>query len=333
MTIPTQDLTGLDLLLRTSRFGEDDNDNDNGNDTSGSMFNFPSSSSRHRHRQQQQLQQVVVRSGRALGDAPPSAAAAAAATAAAAFSAFTSPEPSPAMAIRAAEDGLSSGAAAPAVPQDHPATEPALSRLLVPPSFDNEALRGDFIASLERHLAEYEDGAGGGGEEVGGVGADSGHSLAGGYRGGSVLKDGGRAKRGGERDAVGACGGGGGSTAAPACSGRANDDGIYSLARSKTTAVGGTPASSGLGKDGPSRAVAVSQRVSEAESAAVMSEGPAVAASRTEVPGRKGEPATKKRSVVSELSQRREEDVPETGTTESNNWAQEYHDYLCSKES
>lgn len=265
VTIPAQDeddLTGLDLLLRNSRFG--DNDNDNGNDTSGSMFNFnfPSSSSRHKQQQQrdcqqqqQQLQQVVVRrSGKALGDAPPSAAAAAAAatvaTAAAAFSAFTSPESesSPAAsaaaaAIRAAEDNLASAdaVAPPARPQDHPATDtPALSRLLVPPSFQNEALRGDFIASLEQHLAEYADGSGGGVGSGGGSGraGDDGDSSS------SVVKGGERAGLGRDRrDAMEACGGGGGNTSAAAAAGGrgADDNGSSSLTETETTAVGGRP--------------------------------------------------------------------------------------------
>ena len=261
MTIPTQDLTGLDLLMRNSRFG------DNGNDTSGSMFTFPSSSSRHR--QHHQLQEVVRTSRRALGDGDdaPLSPAVAAAVAAAASSAFTSAESFPV--IPAAEDGPSSNvgvdAVAPARPQDHPGTKPALSRLLVPP-FDNEALRGDFIASLEQHLAAYEDG--GGRDDGGGV----------------RLRDG---------------------------SGRTGDDG-----------------GNDGGSAGSSRAVAVglSRQASEADSTARTSGGPAVAVSGGKVPGRKGE--QEKTSVFAE---RTGVDEPEGGG-KSSNWAQEYHDYLCSKE-
>ncbi|CAN0515510.1 unnamed protein product, partial [Ectocarpus sp. 8 AP-2014] len=52
---------------------------------------------------------------------------------------------------------LLSSAVPPARPGDHQGTEPILSKLLAPP-FNNAALRGEFIASLEQHLAQYEDG-------------------------------------------------------------------------------------------------------------------------------------------------------------------------------
>lgn len=316
MTIPTQDLTGLDLLLRNSR----SKGNNNGNDTSGSMFMFPSSTSRHR--QQRQLQQVVRTSGRVLGDdhAPFSAAAAAAA----ASSAFTSAESFPA--IPAAEVGLSfsSGAVAdaPARPQDHPAMEPALSRLLVPP-FDNEALRGDFIASLEQHLAEYQDG--GRREGVEAVKSDNGSGRRGSGGGGRVVNSTGRARRGRDGGAVEACYDGGGGSTAAARRGKGKDDGSASL--DKTT-VRGMPGSLGLASAGSSRAVDVSKQAQAQGSTAILSGGPTVAVSGNKVPDRRGEQEKKVG-----LEERGKVDDSEGGTSKSTNWAQEYHDYLCSKES
>ncbi|CAM9981930.1 unnamed protein product, partial [Ectocarpus sp. 8 AP-2014] len=88
--------------------------------------------------------QQTSRSERTRGSKPVGAAAG---------SAFTSAESSP---CHSAVDLLSS-AVPPARLGDHQGTEPILSKLLAPP-FNNAALREEFIASLEQHLAQYEDG-------------------------------------------------------------------------------------------------------------------------------------------------------------------------------
>lgn len=280
MTIPSQDLTSLDLLLRDSR--------SKNSGTPGSMF-LPSNS---RH---QQLE-YVIRGGRTLGDARPPAAGAA-------CSAFTSPESSPRRG--AAEELSSSAAVAPARPEDHPATEPALSCLLSPP-FNNSALRTEFIASLEQHLAEYEDR--GRGEEVGRAGSDNGNAHAREDGDGGAGQGVDKVKRGGDSGTAAVAARDGGDT--PAVARVGENDGKRNGNSSRA---------------GSRRGVAM-KNTDEGETAALKSEDRTIAALGNKAPDQREEQA---KNAVHQYTV----DDTEPGTTTSTNWAQEYHDYLCSKDS
>lgn len=306
MTIPNQDLTGFDLLLHHARSW-----NSNALDS-----RHAPSSSRH-----QQLD-PVVRSGRAArGGAP-----------AAAQSAFASAESSP---IRTAED-LSSTAEAPAKPDDHPATEPALSRLLAPP-FNNAELRGDFIASLERHLAEYEDH---GKAEVEADKPDDSST--------SFVKDGhgeeihGRGNRhgdghGGDQKARQDSGGSDYGAATNDVDGKDNgyngvDDSflLQTMHAVKEMPVGATAGEPGSRRDVETALMRVvgpgSTSIGDAETPNVEVEAAPVGGFGGEMRGR--EEDGKEKAALQETP----DDSSKGAGGGSSTWAQEYHDYLCSKD-
>lgn len=325
VTIPSQDLTGLDLLLHHTR---------SRNTTQGSRH----ASSSSRHNLHHQLHSAV-RGGKADGGAAPDAAA---------HSAFASAESFP---KHTAED-LSSAAEAPPNPDHHPATQPALSRLLAPP-FNNAELRGDFIASLERHLAEYGDG--GNKPEV-----DT-DDVPGDNREASCAEDayveepqrGGRNSRDGDGNgedekARHDCGGGGGGGGGDDCGGAPNDD-----ARGKGNGDGIVDSSSLLSTAHAVREMQVGERAGKSvprralETAVVGTFEPRyTSVGEEETPNAEveddsacgvggkvqdqDEDGKEQAGVLQEATD--DNTSSKAGKGGSSTWAQEYHDYLCSKD-
>lgn len=251
--------------------------------------------------------------------------------------------------MRTAED-ISSAAEAPQKPCNHPATEPALSRLLAPP-FNNAELRGDFIASLERHLAEYEDR---GKDEVEAEGPDNdgGAYARDGRRDEEVQRGGGNRSGGGNNgddrarhdcsDMVAACNGGDHDGAAGNDTDGGNDGGDgagagagYSSLLATATAVRELPAEPWAVESGSRRAVEPAlvrpvepglTSVGEAETPTLEFEGALVGVVGGEV--RDQEEGGEEKAVLQETP----DDSSNGGGEQSTNWAQEYQDYLCSKD-
>ncbi len=255
-----------------------------------------------------------------------------------ATSAFTSAE-SESFPVDYRPREATAAADAPARPQDHPATEPALSRLLAPP-FDNEALRGDFIASMERHLAEYEDGGIGGiGGGGGGGGRDAGHDGDGaGDGGGSGGRHGGAG--GGERRSAR----GDSSTGSDAAAARdgcddegeggdgCGGDGSLGTSSPATTGTGMAVArAADAGTSQPQAKLSGADGVPETAALEVEVAVAGAGASAEDVPGACLTAAKEKKEAIKAAAPATSEGG-EGATSRSNNWAQEYHDYLCTKE-
>lgn len=252
-------------------------------DFSESGSPFPPS--RHPHHLEQ-----TSRSGRTRGTK---------AVGAAAGSAFTSAESSP---CRSAVDLLSC-AVPPPRPDDHQGTEPALSNLLAPP-FNNAALRGEFIASLEQHLAQYEDGTRHTIEDAPGKAVGD----------GNVKVD----------DMVAACDGDGDQD----CGSGSRDkrDGTSTSVLGTVTTVREIPASSVAAEAGSKRMVrAPPKEVGETENVTPNATGATSGVSREDTDGvMEGEERHDKTPM--------EETPAGKDAKTSVDWAQEYHDYLCSKD-
>ena len=308
VTIPSQDLSGQDILLPHFLFGGKDGGGGGGCGGGGPDSKLPSSVRRRRRPSRSQHLESLIRngSGRAL-----------------ATSAFTSAE----LESFPAEDrplvtGAAAAADAPARPQDHPAIEPALSRLLAPP-FSNAALRGDFIVSLERHLAEYEDGGVGddetsrGGEPDGTVGGHVGKAGGGGGGGRSGRRDGGGVVAARDVDESLGFGGDRGQGG----SGRAGDSPLPDATATAEIPVAGAR----VAETEPSQREIKSSGTGEAAESVKAALVSAFAEDVLEA----GSMAAKENNTVAFPAA---PESSEEGTIGSSNWAQEYHDYLCSKE-
>lgn len=250
------------------------------------MSGSPFPPSRHPHHHQQ-----TSRSGRTRGSKPVGAAAG---------SAFTSAESFP---CRSAVDLLSSTVPPPR-PGDHQGTEPALSKLLAPP-FNNAALRGEFIASLEQHLAQYEDGTRQTVEDdAAGKAVGDGHAKV--------------------NDMVAACDGDGDQQCRNGSLHRS--DGTSTSVLGMITTVREIPASSVTSEARSKQPVrAPPKEVEEAENATPNATGATSGVSREDTDGLvEGEGHHEKTPV--------EETTAGMEAKTSINWAQEYHDYLCSKD-
>lgn len=253
-------------------------------DYSESGSPFPPS--RHPHHLGQ-----MSRSGRTRGSKPVGAAAG---------SAFTSAESSP---YRSAVD-LSSSAAPPPRPCDHQGTQPALSKLLVPP-FNNAALRGEFVASLEQHLAQYEDGSR------------------------DIVEDDAPGKAGGDgnvkvNDMVAACDGDGDQDCRNGS--RDRSDGTSNSVLGTVTTVREIPASCVAAEARSKRTVlAPPKEVGEAANATPNATDATSGVSREETDGLMEGEGYDDKTPIEETAARMDAET-------SINWAQEYHDYLCSKD-
>ncbi|CAM9097526.1 unnamed protein product [Scytosiphon promiscuus] len=227
------------------------------------------------------------------------------AIAAAGPSAFTSAGPSPS---RPGEDPPSTTAVRPPPmpPRDNTGVQPALS-LPPAPSFSSAALREDVVSSLERHLAEYRAHAKGGGtvlhpcEEVGGSGGNDGGAVTAGDVGDK------RSRRG--------------------CRNGDDHEDTSHSARPEIVVVSSTavevPESSEVAQNAagpsPSRSEEPKGAVVEKETAA------GIPSEKENGPEEKEESAHATTSGEAETSA--------AGVAKkTTSWAQEYHEYLCSKE-